>query len=426
MKIIRAGFGNRNEAFVEENFSEHVNIIYSDENNKGKTLLMQGILYAIGNEAIFPSGFQSSEYYFFVEILIKDKVYKFLRKKNSIVILGENIFRVCNSIGEFKRFINENVFKLPSILKDDKLIIVDPMLYYQMFFLGQDKRNSSNIINNGHYNKKDFFNMLCTVNGFPLMDIEDEEKEINKKISENRMEIKKLKKTIKFLKENSKVASFTNKGIGKEAFESLKDELNDIRLNITEYEKARKSAYIRRTNLEDLMGELRSISHNIKKGIVCCLNCGSKNISYTNGDISFDVSNATVRNEIMNSIEHQIEVEKELIDEANVNIEKWQERLSKEIAENYPNLAEILLYSEEIISNKECDEEIVKLIDEIKELERRKQELVLKNVQTIEKSQLMKNEILAIMNEKIKQLDPHSRIKFEDLFTKNGEKDLQI
>ncbi len=31
MKIIRAGFGNRNEAFIEKNFSDKVNIIYSNE-----------------------------------------------------------------------------------------------------------------------------------------------------------------------------------------------------------------------------------------------------------------------------------------------------------------------------------------------------------------------------------------------------------
>ena len=190
MKIIRAGFGNRNEAFIEKNFSDKVNIIYSNENNKGKTLLIQGILYAIGNEAIFPSGFKSDEYYFFVEILIKGKIYKFLRMKNTIITIVDHIFRVCTSIREFKRFINENIFKLPVILKDEKKIIVDPMLYYQMFFIGQDKRNSSNIFNNGYYNKKDFFNMLCTLNGFPVLDIGDEEKAINAKINENRIEIK--------------------------------------------------------------------------------------------------------------------------------------------------------------------------------------------------------------------------------------------
>ena len=152
--------------------------------------------------------------------------------KNTIITIGDNVFRVCTSISEFKRFVNENIFELPLILKDEKKIIVDPMLYYQMFFIGQDKRNSSNIFNNGYYNKKDFFNMLCTLNGFPLLDIEDEEKEIDKKINENRIEIKNLKKMIKFLKNNPKVASFTNEGIDKETFDKVKDELNNIILNI--------------------------------------------------------------------------------------------------------------------------------------------------------------------------------------------------
>lgn len=421
MKIIRAGFGNQKEAFIEENFLDGVNIIYSNENNKGKTLLIQGILYAIGNEAIFPSGFQSGEYYFFAEILIKGKIYKFLRKKNTIVTVGDNIYRVCNSIGEFKRFVNENIFDLPLILKDDKRIIADPMLYYQIFFIGQDKRNSSNIFNNGYYNKNDFFNMLCTLNGFPLVDIEEEEKEINNKISEYKIEIKKIKKMMKFFKDNPKIASFTNKGIDKESFDEVKKELDNIVINISNYKKLRKSAYVRKTNLENLIGELRSINYNVKKGTVCCLNCGSKNISYTNGDISFDISNTLIRNEIMNSIEQQIEAEKNLIDEADQNISIWQEKLNNEMLKNYSNLNEILLYSDDIMSSKECDEKISELIDNIKKLEKIKQEMSFQNKQAIEKSKLMKAEILKIMNEKIKELDPNSRIKFEELFTKNRE-----
>ena len=148
---------------------------------------------------------------------------------------------------------------------------------------------------------------------------------------------------------------------------------------------------------------------------------GSKNISYTNGDISFDISNTLVRNEIMNSIEQQIEAEKELIDESEQNVAIWQEKLNNEMSKNYSNLNEILLYSEDIMSSKECDEKISILMDEIKELEKRKQEINSKNKEAIEESKLMKNAILKIMNEKIKELDPHSRIKFEDLFTKSGE-----
>lgn len=56
--------------------------------------------------------------------------------KNTIITIVDDVFRVCISISEFKRFVNENIFELPLILKDEKKIIVDPMLYYQMFFIG--------------------------------------------------------------------------------------------------------------------------------------------------------------------------------------------------------------------------------------------------------------------------------------------------
>lgn len=397
------------------------NIIYSNENNKGKTLVIQSILYAIGNDSIFPSGFDSNNYYFFVEILINNKVYKFLRKKNTIVILGENLYRVCDSITEFKHFINDNIFKLPFILKDDKSNIVNPMLYYQIFFIGQDKRNSSNIFNNGQYNKKDFWNMLCTLNGYPLFDIDEDEKEINKEIENYRIEIKKLKKTINFFKDNPKVASFVNQGIDKENFEKVKEELNEIIINISSFKKTRKSAYIRKTNLENLIGELNSINHHVEKGTVQCLNCGSKNISYTNGDISFDISNTMVRKEIINSINQQIISEQELIEETEKNLEFWQNKLEKEISKKHSSLNEILLYSDEILSSKECDEKISILMKQIKNLQIKKEELKLKNKQSIEENNKMKNEILNIMNKKIKKLDSQSRIKFTDLFTKNGE-----
>ena len=134
MRILKVGFGNRDEAYIEDRFLDGVNIIYSKENNKGKTLVMQAILYAIGNDSIFPSGFDTTNYYFFVEILLNNKVYKFLRKKNTIVIIGENLYRVCDSIAEFKHFVNDN------ILSNNKLTFavfctIAPQNYSKMYGL---------------------------------------------------------------------------------------------------------------------------------------------------------------------------------------------------------------------------------------------------------------------------------------------------
>ena len=37
--------------------SNNLNIIFSDDNNRGKTIVLQGIMYALGNNPIFPESF---------------------------------------------------------------------------------------------------------------------------------------------------------------------------------------------------------------------------------------------------------------------------------------------------------------------------------------------------------------------------------
>jgi len=70
MKIIKVGLGNTDEAYIESEFSDGINIIFSNENNKGKTIVIQSMLYAIGNKPIFPSSFNYKEYYYYLEFLI--------------------------------------------------------------------------------------------------------------------------------------------------------------------------------------------------------------------------------------------------------------------------------------------------------------------------------------------------------------------
>ena len=49
MKIRKVAVGNAAEAFIEGNFTNGVNIISSDDNNKGKTIVIQSMMYALGN-----------------------------------------------------------------------------------------------------------------------------------------------------------------------------------------------------------------------------------------------------------------------------------------------------------------------------------------------------------------------------------------
>ena len=66
MKIKTIAIGNDKEAFIEDRLSDKVNIIYSDDNNKGKTIVIQGMMCAIGKEPVFPVRFNYKDYYFYV------------------------------------------------------------------------------------------------------------------------------------------------------------------------------------------------------------------------------------------------------------------------------------------------------------------------------------------------------------------------
>ena len=49
MFVKKIAFGDAEEAYLEERLNTGFNIIYSDDNNKGKTIVIQSALYAIIN-----------------------------------------------------------------------------------------------------------------------------------------------------------------------------------------------------------------------------------------------------------------------------------------------------------------------------------------------------------------------------------------
>ena len=49
MKIRKVAVGNAAEAFIEGNFTNGVNIISSDDNNKGKTIVIQSMMNIVEN-----------------------------------------------------------------------------------------------------------------------------------------------------------------------------------------------------------------------------------------------------------------------------------------------------------------------------------------------------------------------------------------
>ena len=149
MKILKIGVGNNNEAFIEKNFCDGVNIISSDDNNKGKTIVIQSMMYALGNEPSFPATFEYRNYTYYVEFEIEGTKYCLCRHENSFVIRSKSDLSIFDNVSEFKRYWNKQIFTLPTISKDGINKIVDPVLFVQLFFVGQDNKDTSNIANKG-------------------------------------------------------------------------------------------------------------------------------------------------------------------------------------------------------------------------------------------------------------------------------------
>ena len=139
--IIKSIFiGNATEAFLEDKFSERLNILYSDDNNKGKTIVIQSILYCMGNNPVFPSSFAYEEYYFILTIELDGVLLDICRRKNNFVIKkGQEIY-VFDNISEFKNYWDKNIHELPIIVKDSRERLADLELLVQVFFTGQDKK----------------------------------------------------------------------------------------------------------------------------------------------------------------------------------------------------------------------------------------------------------------------------------------------
>ena len=134
MIIKKVAFGNNIEAYIENRLENRVNIIFSDDNNKGKTLVMQGLMYSLGYESIFPSTFFYKEYYFYSKIEIDNKIFEFVRKKNLFVIKENGDVRIFDSVAEYKVYFSKHIFPLPRIIKDNQRRMVDLTLFYEIFF----------------------------------------------------------------------------------------------------------------------------------------------------------------------------------------------------------------------------------------------------------------------------------------------------
>lgn len=422
MIIKSIALGNVEEAYVEERLTDGVNIIFSDDNNKGKTLVMQGMMYAMGNQPIFPKGFNYRSNYFYCKAEINDEEIEFLRRDSSFLVKRQGAQYSFDNVTELKYFlVDENIFNIPQISKDEHMVIADLNLFYELFFIGQDKRNPSNTINSGYNNKKDFVNMLCSLNGYPLMDMEEINEENKQSIQQLKADIAATKKLLKLLKKNPDVSGYVDKYGDSTQFDTFRIRVKRLHNEIAEYKKKRNLEYNRKEKLESLVQELNSLNREIEQGNVICAKCGSDKIIYKSKGISFEVSNSYVRRQVLSSIAYQISQKEEIIREYSYQLQQLQDELKKILQEVPVELHRILLYSEMILSEIDYDNKLKELCEQLEELQANDKNISDSEKEAKQKCKEMKEDIVSRMNKLYREVDPQGRTFFDDIFTKRDE-----
>ena len=418
--VKKVAFWNSKEAFIEDRFKDGVNIIFSKENNRWKTLLMQSLMYSIWNQWIFPSWFSVENYYFYTNLSINNKEYSFLRKWNAIIVGLDNKIQEFNSIRDFKYYFSDNIYKLPNIIKDWLEMIVDPTIFYEIFFLWQDERNTTNIIVKWFHNKDDFLNMIYSIKNCStdLSLIEDKNR-LNDEKQSLELEIKNEKRKISILKENPVVASYVTQTWDNDEFLYISTTLKEINDKITDLRKQRAKEENRKINLENLLTELRSLNRQINQWSIICSDCWSKNIIYSNGEFKFDVTNDYVKNNILNSIDENIAIKVSLIKKytEDIALEQYKIKniLNKDIS---PNIKNYILFDKEIKDIKDVDLQVTKLNLSLYEIKESIKNIDNKNLNNKKTQKELLRGIVDRMNSYYKKIDPNGKLEINDIFTK--------
>lgn len=422
MIIKTIAFGNWEEAFIETRLKNQVNVIFSDDNNRGKTLVIQSLMYALGNSPIFPSTFDEDNHYYYVEAETRGRCIEVIRRRNNFSVLQENEIHVFDNVSDFKHFFDQFIFRLPRYSIQGTQSVSDLSLFFQLFFLPQDKRNTSNTINHGYTNKDDFLEMVMSM-GTPLnidQGIEDT-KSLKKDIDNISRQISRLERRNLFSRQNPDLAIRVQSGYSNSKFKKFEQQVREINKQISTVSNRRNRELNRKIKLDNLVNELRSLNQNIEIGRVKCGDCGSEKIVYTSGDLVFEITNDLVRKQILSSIASQITQRSEIISSLSDELGVLQRKNQEILLEIPTEVADMIIFKDQIADESKNDEEIAALQARIADL--KKQLSIAESAVNLTNALRRKviDNIVIAARKNYKDIDPTSDVKLESLFTKFNE-----
>lgn len=413
--------GNKEKSFYLDNFSKGVNIIHSDDNNKGKTIVSQGILYALGNDPIFPKGFDDYQDYYFIINLNKNDKNIYICRKNDYFLVFDNQLLTFDYVNEFKRYFNENICTLPVINKNGIKQMAGLELFFEMFFLPQDKRQTSNICNRGRYTKDDYIECI-----YSLMNCENpvdlkQEEEIKIEIQKLETQKKILKNSNKFLKSKKLEAKFITYTASKSLIDEKFKDIEKCKAVITDLNNAKNRMINRKIQNELLLKEIASLNREFESGKLVCLECGSDKIAYnsTGSAVKFEISDVDIRNEIKKTIENRIQICIENILDLDSKITEKQQELSKLMEDDDINLENLIFYKNDIIEASKIDKQIFDIEQNIQNLKDKIDKFQQTNNQNKNSRQEIYNRFIDNMNYFYNSSEPEDPLTITEIFTKN-------
>lgn len=361
IKIKAVYIGNGAESYIEDRLTDGINVIYSLDNNRGKTILMQGAMYALGAIPTFPERFPYREYIYIVDLDVDGKEVSVLRSRNAFAVKTTDGLNAFENEADYSRYWSDNFRSLPSIVKDGRLTSAGLQLYTQMAFIGQDDISSAKVTA-GQFNKSDFTEMLYAIAGLDRRELDSaEEAALKRRRDELKGQIKSLTKEASALKMRGTALSAISVTTDTRDMQEFLKELDSARVEITDLRKARSRYLARLTKNQIVLDELNSLRRDVKAGKLVCLTCGSPSVGYrmADSDVIFDVTSPDMRTQIINTLQERIDKIKADLDALGRDLRKAQNRLSSLISQNDEfSLADVVACKDDYLSEQEIDGKI--------------------------------------------------------------------
>lgn len=118
-----------------------------------------------------------------------------------------------------------------------------------------------------------------------------------------------------------------------------------------------------------MISELNSLNTQLKTGEIRCQDCGSSNVVYVNGDLSFKLTNDLVRKNVLKSISDSIVLYTAEIAELQQRIAQKQDELNLKIQKTPTSISDMLIYSDTIRTYSEDEKQLSDLHDKQDALE---------------------------------------------------------